>query len=94
MTREPVRISVDRDVRDVMSLMHTHHVRRIPIMDSLETVLGIVTMDDLIALLGNEISEMGEHGLGTLALSRQTAHPSLRSDHLRRAEHDQGVRWR
>jgi CBS domain-containing protein len=59
MTRDPVRISVDRDVRDVMSLMHTHHVRRIPIMDSLETVLGIVTMDDLIALLGNEISEMG-----------------------------------
>ena len=54
MTRDPVRISV---VRDVMSLMHTHHVRRIPIMDSLETVLGIVTMDDLIALLGNVFSE-------------------------------------
>jgi len=58
MTRDPVRISVDRDVRDVMSLMHTHHIRRIPIMDSLKTVLEIVTMDDLIALLGNEISEM------------------------------------
>ena len=50
------------------SRVHTPDVRRIPIMDSLETVLGIVTMDDLIALLGNEISEMGEHGLGTLAL--------------------------
>lgn len=60
MTRDPVRISVDRDVLDVMSLMHTHHVRRIPIMDSLETVLGIVTMDDLIALLGNEISQIGK----------------------------------
>ena len=60
MTRDPVRISVDRDVLDVMSLMHTHHVRRIPIMDSLVTVLGIVTMDDLIALLGNEISQIGK----------------------------------
>ena len=60
MTRDPVRISVDRDVLDVMSLMHTHHVRRIPIMDSLETVLGIVTMDDFIALLGNEISQIGK----------------------------------
>ena len=29
-------------------------------MDSLETVLGIVTMDDLIALLGNEISQIGK----------------------------------
>jgi len=46
-------------MRDVMSLMHTQHVRRIPIIDTLETVLGIVTMDDLIALLGKEISEMG-----------------------------------
>ena len=42
MTRDPVRISVDRDVRDVMSLMHTHPVRRIPIIDTLETVPGIV----------------------------------------------------
>ena len=58
MTRDPVRISVDRDARDVMPLMHTHHIRRIPIMDSLKTGLGIVTMDDLIAMLGNEISEM------------------------------------
>ena len=41
------------------SRVHTHHVRRIPMMDSLETVLGIVTMDDLIAPLGNEFSEMG-----------------------------------
>jgi hypothetical protein len=28
-------------------------------MDTLETVLEVVTMDDLITLLRNEISEMG-----------------------------------
>ena len=44
------------------SRVHTHHVRRIPIMDTLETVLEVVTMDDLITLLRNEISEMENVG--------------------------------
>ena len=35
MTRDPVRISVDRDMRDVMSLMHTQHVRLYRITDTL-----------------------------------------------------------
>jgi CBS-domain-containing membrane protein len=44
------------------SRVHTHQVRRIPIMDTLETVLEVVTMDDLITLLRNEISEMENVG--------------------------------
>jgi CBS domain-containing protein len=40
--------------------MHTRHVRRIPIVDGLDTVLGMVTMDDLIALFGDELSELGK----------------------------------
>ena len=58
MTRDPVCISVD--LPDLISLMQIKQARRIPSMDSLKTVLGIVTMDDLIALLGNEISQIGK----------------------------------
>jgi len=58
MTRDPVRISVNRNVRDLVSLMHTQHVRRVPIVDGLDTILGMVTMDDLIALFGDEMSEL------------------------------------
>jgi CBS domain-containing protein len=60
MTRDPVRISVTRNVQDLVSLMHAQHVRRVPIVDGLDTVLGMVTMDDLIALLGDEMSELGK----------------------------------
>jgi CBS domain-containing protein len=35
-------------------------VRRIPIVDNSEKVVGIVTLDDLIGLLGDEMSEIGK----------------------------------
>jgi CBS domain-containing protein len=59
MTRNPVRIPVDRSVRELTALMHSHHVRRVPVVDGVDEVLGIVTMDDLIALLSDEISDLG-----------------------------------
>ena len=60
MTRDPVRISVDKDLHHVTSLMHAYHVRRLPIVNGFDTTLGIVTLDDLIALFGNEMSEIGK----------------------------------
>lgn len=33
MTRDPVRISVSRNIRDLVSLMHSQHVQRVPIVD-------------------------------------------------------------
>jgi CBS domain-containing protein len=44
----------------VTSLMHAYHVRRVPIVDGAGTTLGIITLDDLIALLGHELSEIGK----------------------------------
>jgi CBS domain-containing protein len=60
MTADPIRISVDKDVRSLTALLHAYHVRRIPIVDSFDEVLGIVTLDDLIAVLGDEMSEIGK----------------------------------
>jgi CBS domain-containing protein len=60
MSRNPVRIPVDRDLRELTTLMHAHHVRRVPIVDGVDEVLGIVTMDDLIAVISDEMSELGK----------------------------------
>jgi CBS domain-containing protein len=60
MTTDPIRISVDKDLRQLTSLMHAYHVRRVPIVNGYDTTLGIVTLDDLIALLGDEMSEIGK----------------------------------
>jgi len=60
MTADPVRISVNSDLHHLTSLMHAYHVRRVPIVNGSDDMLGIVTMDDLVALLGDEMSEIGK----------------------------------
>ena len=60
MTPDPIRISVDKDLHHLTSLMHTYHVRRVPIVNGYDTAVGIVTLDDLIAQMGSEMSEIGK----------------------------------
>ena len=60
MTPDPIRISVDKDVHHLTALMHAYHVRRGPIVNGFDTTLGIVTLDDLIAQLGDDLSEIGK----------------------------------
>ena len=60
MTPDPIRISVDKDLRQLTAMMHAHHVRRVPIVNGSDITLGIVTLDDLIAQLGDEMSEIGK----------------------------------
>jgi CBS domain-containing protein len=60
MTPDPLRISVDKDLHHLTALMHAYHVRRVPIVNGFDTTLGIVTLDDLIAQLGENMSEIGK----------------------------------
>ena len=59
MTLDPIRISVEKDVQHLTSLMHAYHVRRIPIVNGFDTTVGVVSLDDLIALLGDEMADIG-----------------------------------
>jgi CBS domain-containing protein len=60
MTTDPIRISVDKDLRHLTSLMHAFHVRRLPIVNGHDTIVGIITLDDIIALIASEMSEIGK----------------------------------
>ncbi|HEY5544099.1 MAG TPA: CBS domain-containing protein [Candidatus Binatia bacterium] len=60
MTPDPIRISVDKTLRHLTSLMHAYHVRRVPVVNGFDTTVGIVTLDDLIAELGDEMSDIGK----------------------------------
>ena len=66
MSPNPTRIPVTKSLHDLTTLMHTHHVRRVPIVDDGDKVLGIVTLDDLLMLLGEEMSDMGKGIAGAL----------------------------
>ena len=60
MSRSPVRIPVENNLQQLTNLMRVHHVRRVPIVDNVDEVLGIVTMDDLIAQISHEMSDLGD----------------------------------
>jgi CBS domain-containing protein len=60
MSPDPIRISVDKHLHHLTALMHAYHVRRVPIVNGYDNTLGIVTLDDLVAQLGDEMSEIGK----------------------------------
>jgi Mg/Co/Ni transporter MgtE len=66
MTTKPASIPVSRKISDLTTVMHTYHVRRVPIVDEHDRVVGLVTLDDLLVLLGNEMVDMQESVSGTL----------------------------
>jgi CBS domain-containing protein len=60
MTPNPVRIRVDHTLHELTMLMHQEHVRRVPIFYGSGKVIGIVTLDDLLALPADEMSDMAK----------------------------------
>ena len=48
MLRNPVCCGPDDDVRKVIQLMSTHHVRRLPVVNSHGFLVGMISLTDLI----------------------------------------------
>jgi CBS domain-containing protein len=59
-TYEPVTVSVDDGIETAVQRMRVHGVRRLPIVDERGQVVGIVTADDLLVLLGGELAAVCE----------------------------------
>lgn len=55
-----VTVDPDRGVFDAIEIMHEHSVRRLPIVDSAGAMAGIVTLDDLVRLLAEELETLAE----------------------------------
>jgi CBS domain-containing protein len=75
ITPNPVRIQADHTLHELTMLMHEEHVRRVPILDGSGNVIGIVTLDDLLALLGDEMSDMAKTVAEGLLRQSSTAKP-------------------
>src|SRR5262245_53708169 len=66
MTARPTSIAVNKTLHDLTMLMHSRHVRRIPIVDQGDKVVGMVTLDDLLMLLGEELTDLSQGVSGAL----------------------------
>lgn len=59
MTPDPVTADVEEGVFELCELMREEGIRRMPVVDGGKLV-GIVTLDDLIILLGDEMNDLSK----------------------------------
>jgi CBS domain-containing protein len=60
VTYDPITVSVHEGIETAAYRMREHGVRRLPVVDERGVVVGIVTADDLLVLLGREIAAICE----------------------------------
>ena len=60
MTTNPALININLDPLDATRIMRDRGLRRLPVVDENRHLLGIITLDDLLALLGKETENLAE----------------------------------
>ena len=71
LTREVVVGPADEGIFETIQKMRRHGVRRMPIVDAQGSLVGIVSVDDLIQLLAEEMTELSK------LISREQARETL-----------------
>ena len=64
-------VSVTETLSDVTKAMREHGVRRLPIVDPEGRLLGIVSLDDILLLLGRELGDVAAAITGELKQERR-----------------------
>jgi CBS domain-containing protein len=60
MTRHVLTIPEDMGIYTATRFMRERQVRRLPVVDAEDRVVGIVTLDDLLRFLGRELHNLAE----------------------------------
>jgi CBS domain-containing protein len=58
LTRAVVSVSEDAAVAEALRLMRVHGVRRLPVLDARGGLVGLVTSDDVIEFLAEQLSDL------------------------------------
>jgi len=64
-------VGTEASAREVVALMREHGVRRLPIVDDAGHLTGIVSLDDVLLMLGEEMADVA----GTLRREFDREHP-------------------
>nr|MDJ0867006.1 CBS domain-containing protein [Myxococcota bacterium] len=60
MSQSPVSVGAEASVQEALRLLRSHRVRRLPVLDAEDRVLGLLAADDLVRLLAAEIGGLAE----------------------------------
>lgn len=60
MTEDPVTIQEDEEAIEISRAIAEHNVRRFPVVNDDGTLTGIVTLDDLVATIGEQLDNVAE----------------------------------
>jgi CBS domain-containing protein len=58
MSDEPIFVSEDHGLGQVVSAMRDLAIRRVPVVDAAGNLTGIVAMDDLLILLADQLGDL------------------------------------
>ncbi len=58
MTEDPVTLHEDEEAMKLSRTIDDHNVRRIPIVDDAGNLTGLVTLDDLVATIGEQLDNV------------------------------------
>jgi CBS domain-containing protein len=75
MTRQPLCIHAEAQLAEAIEAMASRGVRRAPVIDGTGALLGIVTLDDLLPAIAEQLKELAE-----------TAAPDTRRSRYQRAQ--------
>jgi CBS domain-containing protein len=68
MTADPVTATADEDIGEVLRRMRSFGVRRVPVVDAAGALEGIVSIDDVVVAISEELAE------AAALVSRQREH--------------------
>ena len=60
MTTDPATIQEDEEAIEISRAIDEHDVRRFPVVDENGTLTGIVTFDDLVATIGEQLDNVSD----------------------------------
>lgn len=60
MTRKPIIAIADDEVSEVVKTMRRHRIRRLPVVDAEGCLLGIVSFDDIVEHLAEQLGNMAQ----------------------------------
>jgi CBS domain-containing protein len=59
MTRDPKLVDEGSSIESALAMMRTAGVRRLPVVDRRGTLVGVLSLDDVLELLAEEVAQIG-----------------------------------